>query len=81
MNATKVPVTKFKERCVKILRVVAEKGESVQVTDRGKVVAVVSPPNKAEPSMKDFIGSLKGTVNYQPGWDAPLGSEDWEACR
>jgi prevent-host-death family protein len=82
MNATKVPVTKFKDNCLSILREVAEKGKLIEVTDHGKVVAVVSPPEqKAEPSMQDFVGSLKGTVTYRQGWDAPLGPEDWKACR
>ncbi|MBI4657531.1 MAG: type II toxin-antitoxin system Phd/YefM family antitoxin [Verrucomicrobia bacterium] len=81
MKTTQVPVSKFKAECQKILRDVAKRGKQVEVTDHGKIVAVVTAPSQAKPSMKEFIGSLKGTVIYRPGWDAPLGAEDWEACR
>jgi antitoxin (DNA-binding transcriptional repressor) of toxin-antitoxin stability system len=82
MNATKVPVAKFKEDCAAILRDVAENGKSIQVTDHGKILAVISPPDEhPKASLQEFVGSLKGTVTYSPGWDAPLGPEDWEACR
>lgn len=77
----KIAVSEFKSKCTKILRDVAKSHHSVEVTNRGKVMAVVSP---AEPEKKldpkDFLGCLQGTVTFSPGWDEPLGEDDWDAC-
>ena len=78
----KISVSEFKAKCTRVLRDVSRSGKSVEVTNRGQVVAVVSPPepqNKPDPAR--FVGCLQGTVTYPPGWDEPLGDEDWEASR
>lgn len=79
MTTTQVSAREFKAKCLQILREVAKGKKQIQITDGGKVVAVVTPPVLL--SMNDFAGSLRGTVTYHAGWDAPLGPEDWEACR
>jgi len=78
----KVAVSEFKAKCTKILRDVAKGRQSVEITKRGKVMALVSPvePEK-ELNPKEFLGCLHGTVTFYPGWDEPLGEEVWEACK
>ena len=66
-------ISEFKAKCTQVVREVGTKYKTVELTNRGKVVAQVVPPA--------FFGSLRGTVAYQPGWDEPLGEDDWEACQ
>lgn len=78
----KMPISEFKAKCTQVVRDVGVKYGEVELTNRGKVVARLVPPVAEEgPDPGQFFGSLKGTVSYKPGWDAPLGDEDWEACR
>ena len=67
-----VAVGEFKSKCTKILRNVFNTGQIVEITRRGKVVAIVTPPGpdkKSDP--EEFLGCLSGTVSYFPGWDEP----------
>ena len=77
----KLPVTKFKARCTKLLRELPQRGEPIEVTSRGKLVAVVSPPpprGRRNPAW----GALQGSVAFMaPDFDEPLGDTDWEAGR
>jgi prevent-host-death family protein len=78
----KMPVSEFKAKCTQVLREVATAPYTVEVTKRGKVIAVVSSakPEK-DPDPNEFWGSLKGTVTYvSPDFDKALGDEDWEAA-
>lgn len=77
----KIAVSEFKSKCTKILRDVTEKQEPVEITNPGKVVAVVTPatPEK-QLNPEEFLVCLHGTVTYSPGWDEPLGEDNWEAC-
>jgi prevent-host-death family protein len=68
----RVPAGKFKEKCLAILDEVAETGEILVITKRGKPVARLSPVG--EPP------SLRGTVTYHGDIVAPLGIA-WEAAR
>ena len=73
-----VAISVFKTQCTRFVREMSAKLEPIQITNHGKVMAVLTPPppsTKANPA----CGSLKGSVTYQPGWDAPLGPEDWDA--
>ncbi len=36
-------------------------------------------PTRAE--LNTWLGSLRGTVKFGPGWEDPLPAEDWEALR
>jgi len=67
-----IPATRFKAECLALLDEVAESGETVVVTKRGKPVAHLVP---AEPAP-----SLAGSVIYlvdDEGLLAPLW-EDWD---
>jgi len=79
----RMPVSEFKAKCTKVLREVATKPYTVEVTSRGAVIAVVSAPKpEKKPDPKDFFGSLKGTVSYiSDDFDEPLGEEEWAATR
>lgn len=71
----KIAVSELKARCTEILRNLRE---PIEITRRGKVVAVISPPPSAE-DHNPIVGCLKGVITYGPDWDAPLGEADWEA--
>ncbi len=76
-----VSVSEFKSKCTKFIRDVADLNQTIEITKRGKIVAIVTPPtalNKIDPY--EFLDCLGGTVTYAPDWDQPLGEEDWEAC-
>jgi antitoxin (DNA-binding transcriptional repressor) of toxin-antitoxin stability system len=76
----RIPVTQFKARCTALLRDLSAGSDPIEVTRKGKVVAIVTPP---EPPLtrNPVVGCLKGTVTYLPGWDESLGEEVWEACQ
>jgi prevent-host-death family protein len=78
----KISVSEFKRKCTKFIRDVENLNQTIEITKRGKIVAIVkSPasPKKIDP--QEFLGCLNGTVTYAPDWDSPLGEADWEACR
>ena len=70
-----IPAGRFKAHCLKLLDDVAETGETIVVTKRGKPVAKVGPIE--EPP------SLKGSVVYLVDDDELLfsTSEAWDAER
>ncbi len=79
----KIPVSEFKARCTQILREVASSPYRVEVTNRGKVIAVVGPP-QAKPAKdpKKFFGSLAGSASHVGDIVAPAADEgEWEAAR
>jgi prevent-host-death family protein len=77
----RVPVSEFKARCTRFFREVEEGRATIEITRRGKLIAVVKPPESVRPDPGRFLDCLRGTVKYAPGWDAPLGEDDWDACR
>jgi prevent-host-death family protein len=79
----RMSVSEFKARCTQVVREVATEPYTVEITNRGKVVAVVAPPAAAAPAdPAAFWGSLKGSVLYvAPDFDEPLGEAEWEASR
>ncbi|MGH2745282.1 MAG: type II toxin-antitoxin system Phd/YefM family antitoxin [Thermoleophilaceae bacterium] len=50
-----ISATLFKARCLRLLDEVAETGESLVITKRGRPVARVEPPERS----KDLAGSVK----------------------
>lgn len=67
-----IPAGEFKARCLAILDDVAETGEEVVVTKRGKPIARVVP---LEPPR-----SLKGSVVREDDLITPI-EDDWDAQR
>jgi len=77
----KVAVSEFKAKCTHFLRAVEEGKDRVEVTRRGKVIAIVSPSTVDKQDPKLFLDCLHGNISFSPGWDEPLGENDWDACR
>ena len=69
-----VAATAFKARCLALLDRVAETGEPLVVTKRGKPVARVVPARRAEPV------TLRGSVTVRGDIVAPI-LDAWEADR
>ncbi len=77
----KMSVSEFKAKCTNVLREVSTEYKTVEVTKRGKIIAVIEPPKPAT-KLNPAWGSLKGKVTYvAKNFDEPLGDEEWEASR
>ncbi len=73
MSDERIPASRFKARCLALLDDVAESGQSLTVTKRGRAVARVVP--------MDGPPALAGSVTYlvsEKELIASLG-EDWDA--
>jgi len=77
----KVAVSEFKAKCTRMFRDVEELRETIEVTRRGKVIAIIRPPETGKTDPAEFLGCLQGTVSYTPDWDDPLGEDDWDTCK
>jgi len=67
--------TEFKAKCLDIFdQLAARKLTRVTVTKRGKVVAVLTPPEEPGETAWRLYGCMKGTVVAPPGFDltAPI---------
>lgn len=67
-----IPAGQFKARCLGLLDQVANSGETLVITKRGKPLAKLVPIEQTHPC------SLRGSVHYQGDIVGPLG-EKWEA--
>lgn len=77
----KIPVSKFKVRCLAILEEVRRTRQPVLVTRFGKPVAEVGPPPEA--AREDgWIGAMRGTGRITGDVVSPASEPDeWEALR
>lgn len=73
-------VTEFKATCTKVLHDIEKQKKLVKITRRGKVIAVVQPVTDSGTDPEKFLGCLHDTLTFHPGWDDPLGEDDWEVC-
>lgn len=84
MNGTKtIAATAFKATCLDLLdRVSAGEWDRVEVTKRGRVVAVLVPPPAAAEAVAGLHGFMRGSVVIPPGHDltAPIADEDFAAA-
>ena len=76
-----IPVTEFKAKCTSIFRDIEKQRKSVEITRRGKIIAIIKPPAATGPDPAHFLGCLHNTLTFHPGWEEPLGGDDWEACK
>jgi antitoxin (DNA-binding transcriptional repressor) of toxin-antitoxin stability system len=75
--------TDFKARCLEILdRLAARKLTRVTITKRGKIVAILTPPEDAETVAAGLYGFMEGSVVAPfdfdftaPALDEPLSAE------
>lgn len=72
------PVTYFKNHALKILSSLAESGTELILTKHGKPLAHMEPVKTVE---KPVLGKLKGTMQINDDIVAPMGSDDWDACK
>ncbi len=79
----KMSVSDFKAKCTQVLREVAETYGTVEVTNRGKVVALVEAPKPAKrKDPKKFFGSLAGTASHVGDIVSPaVRGKEWDASR
>ncbi len=73
---TSVGISDFKAHCTEHLRRVERTGVPMQVTRHGKVVAVVTPPEKESPTLAEWMGSGAGLS--KPGSSALFDEPTWE---
>jgi hypothetical protein len=82
MGTQKISVSEFKAHCTALLRQLKAKPQRWHITNRGRVIAEVGPPAmETTTDAKEWLGSLRGTVTYQKGWDQPEAADQWEANR
>ena len=67
-----IPAGRFKAQCLGLLDQVAQSGETLVITKRGRPVAALVPVNRPRPA------SLRGSVRVRANIVAPLG-ESWNA--
>ena len=79
-----ISVTKFKQRCLEIIRNVEKTGDAVTITRRGKAVARLERPllTTAHGKLKPWeqLRNLGGRLLAEPG-ESVLRDEDFEAMR
>jgi prevent-host-death family protein len=83
-DAQSYTATEFKAKCLDILdRVAAHKFTRVTITKRGKIVAVLTPPDDPEATVRQLHGFLRGSVIAPPDFDftapvldQPLSADD-----
>src|SRR5256885_74495 len=80
----KITATEFKAKCLEILDQVGRRELTrVTVSKRGKVVAVVIPPESEADRVRQIHGFMRGSVVIPPGVDltAPVLDEPFNAER
>jgi antitoxin (DNA-binding transcriptional repressor) of toxin-antitoxin stability system len=84
MSATgSYTATEFKAKCLDIFdQLAARKLSRVTVTKRGRVVAVLTPPDQPEAVAETLYGCLRGTVISPPDFDLtePIADEPFLAA-
>ena len=75
-----IAATEFKARCLRVIKQMSADREPVTITNRGRPVAVLSPP----PRMGDrpLIGALRGSVlSFDDPFSPLTEPSDWSANR
>jgi len=74
-----VAATEFKAKCLKLIDQVHDTGTRITITKRGKVVAVLGPPDEVD--KKPWL-KLRGTVKfYKDPFKPVLDESDIEALK
>jgi prevent-host-death family protein len=75
----KVAATEFKAKCLKLIDQVHDSGQSITITKRGKIVAILKPAGEID--KKPWL-KLQGTVKFYKGPFKPvLDERDIEALK
>jgi prevent-host-death family protein len=84
MASVQFTATEFKAKCLEILdRLAARKLTRVTVTKRGKIVAVLTPPDDPDVAVRQLHGFMRGSVIAPPEFDftAPVLGEPLSAAK
>jgi prevent-host-death family protein len=76
--AQTISATEFKAKCLDILeRLRSRQLERVEITKRGRVVAVLTPPDSIPDAVRQVHGFMEGSVVIPEGFDltAPVADE------
>jgi len=77
----RVPISKFKEHCLALLRRVKRTGQPLLVTRRGEPIAQILPPPPPE-RPDSWLGSFRGTGRILGDILGPAAAEEeWEGLR
>ena len=82
MNSETVSATEFKAKCLDLLnRVSARQISRLEITKRGKIVAVLIPPASQREALEQLHGFLRGSVTVPEAVDltAPVLDEALDA--
>ncbi len=88
MNSETVSATEFKAKCLDLLdRVSARQIERLEITKRGKLVAILIPPASQREAVEQLHGFLRGSVMVPeavdltaPVLDEALNAESGDWC-
>ena len=72
MDVRTIPATRFKAECLQLLDEVADSGETIVVTKRGKPVArllPLEPPESLEGSVTFLVDDEEFIAPLYPDWD------------
>jgi antitoxin (DNA-binding transcriptional repressor) of toxin-antitoxin stability system len=78
-----ITVTDFKARCLELFDRLSDGSlDEIEVTRRGKRVAIVTAPPTAEAEARSLHGSMLGMTRIAPGVDLtePVFDEEFEAA-
>ncbi|WP_349435251.1 type II toxin-antitoxin system Phd/YefM family antitoxin [Pararhizobium sp. A13] len=80
MNGKAIGAAEFKAKCLNLIDQMADDGESIVITKRGKPVAVLSPlPDAA--GHASIIGAMKGSVlTYEDPFSPVIAPSEWDAA-
>jgi len=79
MKPKTVSVSEFKAKALEFFENVRKSRQQIQVTKRGKLIAVVGPP--VETKRGSVAGRLAHTVVFEGDIVSPLEDDLWEANR
>ena len=76
-----IAASAFQAKCLRIINEMAEDGEPVTITNRGRPVAVLSPV-RPEQADRSIVGAMKGSVlAYDDPFQPAADSTEWNAVR
>jgi antitoxin (DNA-binding transcriptional repressor) of toxin-antitoxin stability system len=81
LTMEKIPISKFKATCLRLLGNVKKTGHPLLVTRKGEPIALITPP-PPPPKPKSWLGCLKDTIKITGDVVSPASDEkDWEVLQ
>ena len=79
--AKSMGAAEFKAACLRVIRQMGQDGEPVTITNRGRPVAVLTPPPSSQ-ERPSIIGAMRGSVlRYDDPFLPAADPGDWTATR